>query len=563
MSKAVVRVWVIAFLTALSAVTTASDLSVPWHPYGWYGIGVVRADGTVANVEPQAVREGLHAGDRIDLRRMRPEDRFSLQRPARPGRTLQLPLQDGRSIELIAQARPRSRSDNVTAIIEVFASLAYILLAAILVLLRPTRATWAFYLFSYSFCTFAATPNMWPLPFQLTAGGLIPALAAISPAAFLSFALRFPDVRLEPALARFERAILYVVAPLSVSAQLLGYYGFILAGIATPAWAASAETALNDALYGCGIVILIVRYLYADAETRNRLRWVVAAFSIAFLPFVLLVSSFFSEGAGGMNITPTEVNICQSLAILAPIALAYTVLKHRLFDIRLVLSRALMYAVLMSLTVGALALVDWGFSRWLEASRFALIIELALAVAIGVMLTTAHRRVERFLNTVIFRAQTLALQALRRFAQETDLIADPDRLLSQTYDALHARLECDFSAIYTAEGSSFVLATLNNDATPPVLPGDDFAVLRLRRWGEPFECDEPIHPLRAALLVPMTARTHLVGFIVCGPKRDRTHYLPEEIETLTALAHRVGSAYGWLTMSAQASIPQPSFDTSG
>jgi GAF domain-containing protein len=85
----------------------------------------------------------------------------------------------------------------------------------------------------------------------------------------------------------------------------------------------------------------------------------------------------------------------------------------------------------------------------------------------------------------------------------------------------------------------------------------------LRRWGEPFECDGPIHPLRAALLVPMTARTHLVGFIVCGPKRDRTHYLPEEIETVTALAHRVGSAYGWLTMSAQASIPQPSFDTSG
>jgi hypothetical protein len=130
------------------------------------------------------------------------------------------------------------------------------------------------------------------------------------------------------------------------------------------------------------------------------------------------------------------------------------------------------------------------------------------------------------LNNIIFRAQTLALQALRRFAQETDLIADPDRLLSQTYDALHARLECEYVAIYTAEGSSFVLATPNDDATPPVLAGDDFAVLRLRRWSEPFECDEPVHTLRGALLVPMTARTQLVGFIACGPKRDRTHYMP-------------------------------------
>lgn len=60
--------------------------------------------------------------------------------------------------------------------------------------------------------------------------------------------------------------------------------------------------------------------------------------------------------------------------------------------------------------------------------------------------------------------------------------------------------------------------------------------------------DEPGHPLQGALLLPMTARAFLVGFIVCGPKSDRTHYLPEEIEALGALAHRTGSAYGWLTL---------------
>ena len=54
-------------------------------------------------------------------------------------------------------------------------------------------------------------------------------------------------------------------------------------------------------------------------------------------------------------------------------------------------------------------------------------------------------------------------------------------------------------------------------------------------------------PLRGSLLLPMTAHTQLVGFIACGPKRDRTHYLPGEVETLSALAHRSGSAYLWLT----------------
>jgi hypothetical protein len=86
------------------------------------------------------------------------------------------------------------------------------------------------------------------------------------------------------------------------------------------------------------------------------------------------------------------------------------------------------------------------------------------------------------------------------------------------------------------------------------LAADDFAVLRVRRWSEPFECDEAAHPLRGALFVPMTARMRLVGFIVCGPKRDRTHYLPEETDTLTMLSHRVASSYLWLTLVSSAPV---------
>ena len=46
----------------------------------------------------------------------------------------------------------------------------------------------------------------------------------------------------------------------------------------------------------------------------------------------------------------------------------------------------------------------------------------------------------------------------------------------------------------------------------------------------------------------MIVRGALVGFLVCGPKNDGTHYLPEEIDTLSTLAHRAGTAYAWLTL---------------
>jgi hypothetical protein len=230
------------------------------------------------------------------------------------------------------------------------------------------------------------------------------------------------------------------------------------------------------------------------------------------------------------------------------------VLKHRLFDIRFVVSRALMYAVLMGIVVGALALIDWAFGRWLAESRFALTGELVLALLVGVALTALHRKIESFIDGVVFRAQKAALEALRRFAQEVDLIADPKRLLEQTHEALQSRLESEYVAIYAEEGSSYALATPVSKAVPERLAADDFAVLRLRRWHEAYESDDPRHALRGALLTPMTVRGDLVGFIVCGPKHDRTHYLPEEYDTLTMLTHRVGNAFAWLTLRPVGSL---------
>ncbi|HZT11420.1 MAG TPA: hypothetical protein VFA29_01320, partial [Candidatus Baltobacteraceae bacterium] len=368
---------------------------------------------------------------------------------------------------------------------------------------------------------------------------------AAAAAALFSFALRFPDVHPAKSALTAERLVLFVVAPVIAAGGFLGTIAYYQARIATALVIGNVLNVLFYGLFATAIGVLLVRYVTSSSEQRNRLRWIVAAFAVAYLPFL---AGNISSSVFGIFPGIWVSNCVAAWTLLAPMALAYTILKHRLFDIRLVVSRALVYGVLTSVTVGLLALLDWAFGRWLAQSRFALLGELALALLLGTLLTTAHRRFEHLLNHIIFRTQTLALHALRRFTQEIDLIPDPRRLLMQTYDALRMRLESDYVGIYAADGASFVLGTPGSGALPTLLPGDDFAVLRLRRWSEAFECDEPEHPLRGALLLPMTARTQLVGFIACGPKRDHTHYLPEEVETLSALAHRAGAAYGWMTV---------------
>lgn len=540
------RAAVIIALTAIPVAMTGIEMLLPWHPWATFGFAANPA-GVVMDVDSAAARAGLRIGDRIALERMPAEDRWmvSASSVGRDGRVMQLPISTGKTVTVVAHPRPRTLLDNITDILACSALIFLILVAATLVLARPSAVTWAFYVFAFSMCD-GGTLYVEYLPFQALFGlFLVQSVAGSAGAAGLfSFALRFPDVRLIGSALAAERIVLFGVAP-ALAATIVAQG--ILYAIGNVGQAVALLPFNNTIFYGlfsAAVFVLIARYVTVGPEERNRLRWMVAAMTVAFVPN--LITGFF-EGTLGIFLPIWWNNVAVIFYALAPMALAYTILKHRLFDVRLVVSRALVYGVLTTAIVALLAMVEWTVHHWLEESRFAIVGELALAVLLGVLLTTVHRRVEHALNQLIFRAQVLALQALRRFTKEIDLIPDPQRLLTQTYDALRTRLDNDFVAIYAAEGSSFVLVTPHSHELPGLFAIDDLAVLRLRGFNEAFECDEPEHPLRGSLLLPMTAHTHLVGFIACGPKRDRTHYLPGEVETLSALAHRSGSAYLWLT----------------
>jgi hypothetical protein len=468
---------------------------------------------------------------------------------------MQLPLKTGKTVTVVARPRPRTPADNVTDLIACSALIFFILVAAALVLVRPSAVTWAFYLFAFSMCD-SGTLYVEYLSFQALFGLFLvqTVAAAAGAAALFSFALRFPDVPLRGSALAAERIVLFGVAPALAALNMASTMLYAVGNVGRAIALVPVSNTIFYGLFSVAVFVLLARYATVAAEERNRLRWMVAAMTVAFVPG--LITGFF-EGTLGIFLPIWWNNVAVIFCALAPMALAYTILKHRLFDIRLVVSRALVYGMLTTAIVALLALVEWIVHHWLEESRFAMVVELALAVFLGVLLTSAHRRVEHALNQLIFRAQVLALQALRRFTKEIDLIPDPQRLLTQTYDALRTRLDSDFVAIYAVEGSSFVLATPHSHELPRLFAIDDLAVLRLRGFNEAFECDEPQHPLRGSLLLPMAAHTQVVGFIACGPKRDRTHYLPGEVETLAALAHRSGSAYLWLTARQPAMEPVP------
>ena len=553
--RAVIRAGFVLLLSAYCLAMTLPDIALPWHPFSTFGFSANPGSGLVTGVDSEAAASGLRRGDTIDRHSLSPVAQRQLLRASPvspPGTTVRVPLTSGRVVMLRSHPFARSALDNASDVALMIAYLVMVAIASILVLIRPAPATWAFYLTvtAISFNPAQLTIEYWPLDARSVIGVSIAIIVTTGNAAALSFALRFPNAEPSRGARIFERLVLFGVTALAI---LIGYVG--AAGVP---WGRDFNQVVNPLLYWSSVIsaaiILLTRYVNAGPEMRSRLQWIVASFAVAFIPAGI---NKVVQGAG-FFLPIWIINTAMLFQVVAPIAVAYTVFKHRLFDIRLIFSRAMLYAVLTSIMVALLAILDWAIGRWLAESRFALAAELVLAVGIGVLLTAMHRRIEQLLNNVIFRSQTLALQALRRFSQETDLIADPHFLLLQTGEVLRTRLECDYIAIYTADGSSYALVTQMAQPVPALLAAHDLAVLRLRRWHEPFECEEPNHALAGALLLPMTARGQLVGFIACGPKHDRTHYLPDEVVTLTTLAHRTGSAYALLTFAAQPFDSAPS-----
>src|SRR5581483_181385 len=98
---------------------------------------------------------------------------------------------------------------------------AYLWIAAILVLLRPAPATWAFFVFSLFF-TFTGTllrEYMSPAVQYAVSFAFLTA-ESLAPAAFASFALRFPNETPRGSAARLERVVLFIVTPLLLTWRL-------------------------------------------------------------------------------------------------------------------------------------------------------------------------------------------------------------------------------------------------------------------------------------------------------------------------------------------------------
>lgn len=241
------------------------------------------------------------------------------------------------------------------------------------------------------------------------------------------------------------------------------------------------------------------------------------------------------------------------------VGVAYPVLRHRLVDLNILVSRATVFASVSAIIVGVFIAAEWAIGKVFETSLgladekrglAAQIASLAVVLVLGISARSIHRFVEERLTKTFFRKRIAGLEEIERVAHEADASTDADAVIDLATLTIQRALDPLGTAFFLRRGDTYERATSAGTlAFPAQYAFNDAAPLRLRRWQQPFETEDYSAEHRHVLYIPMTLRGDVLGFLCCGPKPDHTPYLPDEISALSLLAHHVGIACAWLNSS--------------
>ena len=196
-----------------------------------------------------------------------------------------------------------------------------------------------------------------------------------------------------------------------------------------------------------GAAAMIVRLRRSHGLERQQLKWLSAASGLFALSCVVGVAAFVA----GNDVGPVLV-VLTFPAI--PIAAGYAILRHRLYDIDVVINRALVYGALTAILAGAyLGLVLLlGLALAPLTSQSDLAIALS-TLAVAALFQPVRRRVQTLVDRRFYRRKYDAARTLERFGARLRSETDLDALRSALTGVVRETMQPAHVSLWLREGA--------------------------------------------------------------------------------------------------------------
>jgi hypothetical protein len=194
----------------------------------------------------------------------------------------------------------------------------------------------------------------------------------------------------------------------------------------------SAGVLLIAAVLVSAVVSVVIRLRRATGETRQQLRWfALAAVAVGFGVIGLLAV----ESVNGGDQTWYSAVPLQIAFVLLPVFLAVAVLKHRLYDVDVIINRAVVLAVAGAFVAVGYTVLVVVVGGLLGSSVSGFWPSVLATAAVAMAFQPLRRQVVRFADRLAYGARAVPYDALSAFSRRLGDSPDPATLLPAVAEA--------------------------------------------------------------------------------------------------------------------------------
>jgi two-component system NarL family sensor kinase len=259
----------------------------------------------------------------------------------------------------------------------------------------------------------------------------------------------------------------------------------------------------------CGLVAgagaaasVTLRWRRADRVGRQQLKWLLAVLPVA---IASLISTLVAPGSWSLALGAVA-------GILMPVAIGLAVLRYRLYEIDILLNRAVLYGSLTAGVAGVyLAVVVVAHSLFGVQGR-GLAVQVVATVLAAAALWPLHDRVQRRVDRLFYGDRGVPYEALARLGRRIEVAADPETALNSVVKTIADSLRLPYAALELRLSDGWSPAATYGEAPPKVVA------------------------------FPLTFQGETVGRLLVGTRSRGEQLGPDDERLLADLARQAGPA---------------------
>jgi signal transduction histidine kinase len=202
----------------------------------------------------------------------------------------------------------------------------------------------------------------------------------------------------------------------------------------------AAVTLAGIALIGCllaGVASVVIRYRRGSEQLRHQLKWFVAA--VVAVAASLLLSTLGLEWAGYL--------MAVSMALL-PIAIAVAILRYRLYDIDVVINKALVYGALAVLIAAVYIAIVAGIGELVgSGTRPNVALSIVATAVVAIAFQPVRTRLQRLANRLVYGPRATPYEVMAQFSRRMSESLSVEGVLARMAEAAGRGVSASMSSV--------------------------------------------------------------------------------------------------------------------